>query len=124
MATEPLDHRNIPDPVEGLAAHPISGTRGQAMQRLQVGLFGIASMVLLVGLANVVLTNARQNEAQVVPEAVNANATVQGKVASDPLAEAGIVPDLPSPSQAQTQTPIEVAPPPPLTEPGDALTRP
>jgi hypothetical protein len=112
MATEPLDHRNIPDPVEGLAAHPISGTRGQAMQRLQVGLFGIASMVLLVGLANVVLTNARQN------------ATVQGKVASDPLAEAGIVPDLPSPSQTQTQTPIEVAPPPPLTEPGDALTRP
>ena len=36
------------------------GTRAQAVQRLQVGLFGLAAMVLLVGLANIVIEHARQ----------------------------------------------------------------
>ncbi|HWK42218.1 MAG TPA: hypothetical protein VNR60_09820 [Croceibacterium sp.] len=123
MATEPLDHRSPAASVEELAAPSLKGTRAQAMQRLQVGLFGIASMVLLVGLANVVLTNARQNEAQVVPEAVSPAATPQGKVPSDPLAEAGIVPDLPVATPTETQ--IEIRPPAILAEPTDAaLSRP
>jgi hypothetical protein len=92
-------------------------TRAQAMQRLQVGLFGLGSMVLLVGLASVVLTNARENEAQVVPEAASTVAATQTtSAASDPLADAGIVPEL------TAKEPPLVTPPPvsgdaPATQP-------
>lgn len=75
---------------------PLSGTKSQSMQRLQVGLFGLAAMVLLVGLANIIMKNAQQTQAQVVPEAASAVAArdAEGPV-RDPLADAGVVPDLP-----------------------------
>lgn len=73
---------------------PLSGTRSQSMQRLQIGLFGLAAMVLLVGLANIILTNAQENQARVVPEAAPTVAAEQEAAAgSDPLADAGVVPD-------------------------------
>lgn len=76
---------------------PLRGARSQAMQRLQVGLFGLAAMVLLVGLANIIMTNAKQNEARVVPAAVPAVASHDGDgSASDPLADAGVVPGMPA----------------------------
>lgn len=116
MATDPAARANTPPRVESLSSSSLSGSRAQAIQRLQVGLFGIASMVLLVGLANVVLTNARQNEAQVVPEAApTVAASPTPKPPSDPLAEAGIVPEL----SAQKQ-PVVVTPPPP-PEAGDVV---
>ena len=34
--------------------------RAQAVQRLQVGLFGLAAMLLLVGLANIIMQHARE----------------------------------------------------------------
>jgi hypothetical protein len=116
MATDPAEHPKHPASNEDFVPSPLSGTRAQSVQRLQVGLFGIGSMVLLVGLANVVLTNARQNEAQVVPEAApTVAAPEEVKPPSDPLAEAGIVPELPAQNQ-----PVLVTPPPP-PEPGDAV---
>lgn len=92
------------DPVDTLypAAHeappaPLAGSRGQAIQRLQVGLFGLAAMVLLVALANIIRNNADQNEATVVPEAAQTVAErPQAKAVSDPLADAGVVPDTPA----------------------------
>jgi hypothetical protein len=66
------------------------------MQRLQIGLFGLAAMVLLVSLANIVLNNAEKNEARVVPEAAPTVAADDGtEPVSDPLADAGVVPDMP-----------------------------
>ena len=94
MATDPAEAPTSPAPVQKLA-QPLSGTRAQAMQRLQVGLFGIASMVLLVGLANIIKTNVQESEAQVVPEAAPTVAAEEtGEPASDPLADAGIVPEM------------------------------
>lgn len=93
-------------------ASPLGGTRAQAIQRLQIGLFGLFAMVLLVGLANIIMDNAQQNQARVVPEAASTMAPVtEAEPVTDPLADAGVVPDLP----AQTESAQPVAPP----RPGD-----
>jgi len=80
------------------------GARSQAMQRLQIGLLGLAAMILLVGLATIIRDRAQQSEDRAVPEAA-ATSDVQiivPKTGSDPLADVGLVPDLPS---SQTSAP-------------------
>ena len=92
MADEPQD--------DELAAAPLGGTRAQAMQRLQVGVFGLASMILMIALANIILNQARETEAGVVPEAAPTTApSGSASPASDPLADAGVAPDIPSEPQ-------------------------
>lgn len=100
MATHPADTQQVPPVVDELPPAPLSGTRSQALQRLQIGLFGLGAMILLVALANVIMTSAQHNQARVVPEAAP---TVSGKAQqgpSDPLADAGVVPDVPSQPEA------------------------
>lgn len=64
--------------------------RAQAVQRLQTGLFGIAAILLIVGLADIINERARQTDAaSAVPQA-SASASPSGNV--DPLADAGVVP--------------------------------
>ena len=117
MALDPADILAPPAAPAEAAPAPLAGTRSQSMQRLQVGLFGLGTMVLLVGLANIIGSQADQNEAQVVPEAAPTVAEQKGEAASDPLADAGVVPDAPA------QQPAEASPRPPGT--GDApLARP
>lgn len=66
--------------------------RSQAVQRLQIGLFGLAAMLLLVGLANIVMERARMADAdQAAP--VTAGTAQQDDAASDPLADIGVVPN-------------------------------
>jgi hypothetical protein len=97
MASDPIDSAPTPEAGREAPRAPLAGTRSQAVQRLQVGLFGLGSMVLLVGLANIIMINARQNEAQVVSEALPNQAQPETRPAvRDPLADAGVVPDLPS----------------------------
>lgn len=65
--------------------------RAQAVQRLQAGLFGMAAIVLVVGLANIINDRARQTDAALRPQmagAPNADASIN----SDPLADIGVVP--------------------------------
>jgi len=101
MATEPTDIFR-PAAADAPPPAPLAGTRSQSMQRLQVGLFGLAAMVLLVSLANIILNNARENEARVVPEAAPSLATSPTSTPiRDPLAEAGVVPDMPEQSESQ-----------------------
>lgn len=64
--------------------------RAQAVQRLQVGLFGLAMMLLLVGLANIIMDRAR--DADMPAPDVALEATDGAKGASDPLADIGVVP--------------------------------
>ncbi len=92
----------------------LSGTRAQAVQRLQVGAFGLGAMILLIGLANIFIDRARQVEASAVPEAASTLAPeASPTAASDPLADAGVVPDLPATPEPQaTQTPAPDASPP------------
>jgi hypothetical protein len=96
MATDPADPSLNPAPPAARPVAPLRGTRSQSMQRLQIGVFGLAAMILLVSLANIIITNARQNEARVVPEAAPTVAAEQKRAAvKDPLADAGVVPDMP-----------------------------
>jgi hypothetical protein len=101
MSFDPTDlQRQVPE--SALPAAPLAGSRSQAIQRLQVGLFGLAAMVLLVALANIIRNNAEQNEATVVPEAApTMTVEAQPGGASDPLAEAGVVPDMPTEQPTQ-----------------------
>lgn len=62
--------------------------RAHAMHRLQIGLFGLAAMLLIVGLANIIMDRARLVEA----DAGSAAADPIDSVRSDPLADIGVVP--------------------------------
>lgn len=65
--------------------------RAQAVQRLQAGLFGMAMIVLVVGLANVINDRARQADAaNTLQTAASPSATASAP--SDPLADIGVVP--------------------------------
>ncbi|MGB3739895.1 MAG: hypothetical protein WA948_11165 [Pontixanthobacter sp.] len=76
---------------------PLGGTRAEAMQRLQIGLTGIVSMILLVALAATLRDRADQTDAVTVAEAeMPIEIVEEPAVQSDPLAEAGVVPDLPA----------------------------
>jgi len=93
----PIDPRELfktsPNTQEAMPA-PLSGTRAERIQRLQVGGFGLAAMVLMVALADIVISRARETEAASVPEAAPA---ATGETAPrDPLANAGVLPDVPA----------------------------
>ncbi len=62
--------------------------RAQAVHRLQLGLAGLAGMLLIVGLANIIMTRAQQTEAAF------GEPPMSGKKegASDPLADIGVAP--------------------------------
>jgi hypothetical protein len=105
MAIDPAQVLRPGKPAEEAPRAPLAGSRSQSMHRLQVGLSGLAAMVLLVGLADIITANLQRNEARVVPEAatpaVNAPAD---SPARDPLADAGVVPELPTAPIAQPTT--------------------
>lgn len=65
--------------------------RAQAVQRLQAGLFGIAAIVLVVGLANIINDRARQSEAA-SKSVASAAPSPAANANSDPLADIGVVP--------------------------------
>ncbi|MEI6642359.1 MAG: hypothetical protein WCL10_09995 [Novosphingobium sp.] len=71
--------------------------RAQAVHRLQVGLFGLAGMLLLVSLANVIMDRAKQVERTTAgnPAALAASASASPSTASDPLVDMGVAPELP-----------------------------
>ena len=75
---------------------PLGGTRAEAVQRLQVGLFGIFAMVLLVGLASAIGSQAEQAEQEAVPDAAPTTEPTEAPPQRDPLADAGVVPDIPA----------------------------
>lgn len=65
--------------------------RAQAVHRLQVGLFGLATMLLLVGLANIIMDRAKLSDD--TDAAVQAGTqTGSAQAATDPLADIGVVP--------------------------------
>jgi hypothetical protein len=110
MALDPLDLQRSALPEQELPSAPLAGTSSQSIQRLQVGLFGLAAMILLVALANIIRNNADQNEATVVPEAAPTMVVDQNtEAAHDPLADAGVVPETPTEQPAQGNA---AAPPP------------
>ncbi|WP_298464628.1 hypothetical protein [uncultured Erythrobacter sp.] len=82
---------------------PLGGTRAEAMQRLQVGLFGLFSMVLVVGVANIVYNRAQQTEDSAVPEAAPTTEPTEAPPQRDPLVDAGILPDVTTEPEAEEE---------------------
>ena len=73
--------------------------RAQAVKRLQIGLFGLAAIVLLIGLANIINDRARLAAAEQARSAplVGAGSSAAAMASAsatkaDPLADAGVVP--------------------------------
>lgn len=75
---------------------PLGGTNAEASKRLQVGLAGLGSMVLLIGLASVLGNQADLTEEGSVPEAAPTTEPTDTVPQRDPLADAGIVPEIPA----------------------------
>ena len=65
--------------------------RAQGVHRLQVGLFGLAGMLLLVSLANVIMDRAQQVDESAAAPTNAASASP----ANDPLVDMGVAPELP-----------------------------
>lgn len=85
--------------------------RAQAVHRLQIGLFGLAGMLLLVSLANVIMDRAKQVDrtAGGAPAAA-ASPSASPSTANDPLVDMGVAPELPVGGEAK---PAHQAPPAP-----------
>lgn len=90
----------------------------EGLQRVQIGLTGLAGVVLLVGLANIVIEKARIDDPNVPPavvptisDGVNVNAVSQPK---EPLAELGV-----APSADQGQVVPDLLPDPNINKPMD-----
>lgn len=99
-------------PEPGDLAPPPNQVRAEAMQRLQIGMLGIGSMVLLVGLASIIGSQADLADEAAVPEAAPTTEPTAAPPQANPLADAGVVPDIaaePSPSPAPP--PMNLPPP-------------
>ena len=98
----------------GTAAPPVGVThfvppsardlRSQSVHRLQVGLFGLAAMLLLVGLANIIMDRARLADAATGAVASPSAAGPSAAAEADPLADIGVVPAA-TPSESATPAP-------------------
>ena len=109
MATKPtprvLEPLNAPQHYVPPSAREM---RALAVQRLQAGLFGLAAIVLVVGLANIINDRARLSDAG--RTSGTAAAVAGEEVKSDPLADIGVVP---------STAPEDGAGPAPSAAPGD-----
>ncbi len=85
--------------------------RAQAVHRLQVGMFGLAGMLLIVSLANVIMDRAKYLDDTAVNVAEPMVSASETK-ASDPLVDMGVAPELPVSGNSQPQVSITPAPPP------------
>jgi hypothetical protein len=104
MATRPTDP--VANQISG-PQHYLPPTarelRAQSVQRLQAGLFGLATMLLLIGLANIIMDRAKLAEtAQKPVTAASASAA-----ANAPLSDIGVVPKVdPSASAVPSARPV------------------
>ncbi len=92
---------------------PPDAGRAEAVQRIQIGLFGIGSMVLLVGLASIIGSQADLTDEAAVPEAAPTTEPSPAPSQANPLADAGVVPDIAAePSPSPSPAPLDLPPPP------------
>lgn len=88
---------------------PLGGTRSESVKRLQIGIGGVVLMVLLVGLASLIQDRTREVDAAAVPAAAPTTEPSEAIKQSDPLVEAGVVPDLPEkPLPSSPQSPAVI----------------
>ena len=115
MATQPP--RRVLEPLitpQHYVPPSVRELRAHAVQRLQAGLFGIAAIVLVVGLANIINDRARQSEAAARPAAL-APPSADASPNSDPLADIGVVPSSVPEAAARAKAPATSTAPPLLS---------
>ena len=94
---------------------PLGGTRSEAVRRLQMGAVGVVAVLLLIGLASIIKDRATETAASAVAGAAATSSPAASTGAADPLAEAGVIPEMPtSPNPEATVTGTA----PPAIEPG------
>jgi hypothetical protein len=91
---------------------PLGGSRIEAVQRLQVGLTGLCAMILLIGLAGLIGGQADIAEEAAVPDAAPTTEPTAAPPQRDPLADAGVVPDIPSDAEGAAGAARQDAAPP------------
>ncbi len=90
IASDPVTDEDVPSLTPGKA-------RAEAIKRLQIGGSGLFAVILLVALANIIRDRAEESEKTTVPEAVATMGVDPAPAPNkDPLADAGVVPELPS----------------------------
>ncbi|MEO0589325.1 MAG: hypothetical protein AAFZ11_02065 [Pseudomonadota bacterium] len=100
---------------------PLGGTRSEAVQRLQIGLTGLCAMILMIGVAGVLGGQADLAEEAAVPDAAPTTEPTAAPPQRDPLADAGVVPDIPTePDVEDPPVPTDTI----MTEPDGAVTVP
>jgi len=83
------------------------GTRAQIVHRLQIGVLGLLGILLMVALANIVMERAKESDARTVPQAApTVEPTAAASPKSDPLADAGVVPEMPTEPAVGAQPPV------------------
>lgn len=108
--------------------------RKDMMQRIQIGLTGLAGVVLLVGLANIVIEKAGVNDetaagvtenvpAEAAADADNATAP-ESAPAPEPLAELGVTPPSSTTESKEAKSRPAPAPVVPDLKPNPALKKP
>lgn len=84
-------------------------SHNQTMQRVKVGLVGLAAVVLLIGLASAIFSAANREkpivaagapQAEAVANMIASNAMLPTDPANEPLAELGVAPRATEPSPA------------------------
>lgn len=86
-------------PLDVLLTQGRNRKRAEAIHRIQIGVAGLGAMVLIIALASVIMERAQLTEAVSVPEASATSAPQEAGASNDPLAEAGVVPDMPAQSE-------------------------
>ncbi|MDC8754116.1 hypothetical protein OIK40_05585 [Erythrobacter sp. sf7] len=97
-------------------AGPLDQNRQEALQRLQIGVFGIAAMVLLVGLASIIGSQAEITQESAVPDAAPTTEPSPSPSQANPLADAGVVPDIAAEPSPTPVAPLDLPPPTPLPD--------
>lgn len=93
--------------------------RQEGLQRVQIGLTGVAGVLLLVGLANVVIDKARIDDRTAPPPIVaTINTNASDSSPKEPLAELGVQPASDAATSAPTPVP-DLQPDPDLKKPMD-----
>lgn len=95
MALIPLNTRSTSDEPRG------GRIDSEVAQRLRTGVGGMVAVLIAVSIAHVITSRALQNEETAVPQAAATVEPGATPTTSDPLSDAGVVPDLPEQPEAE-----------------------
>ncbi|GAA4051956.1 hypothetical protein [Parerythrobacter jejuensis] len=79
----------------------VDATKAEGVYRLKVGFLGLGTMILLVGVADIIMDRAQQTEDTAVPQAAPTVEPEPEPTQNNALENAGVVPDLPEEAEAE-----------------------